>query len=218
MNKSITKNLESLPFFSKSTLTAFESIKTRALYQNLQRWVSSGHIIRLKNGLYVTKTFVDRFLHDPSYVELLANKLVIPSYLSLEYTLQKNNLLTEATFTITSVTLKTTRHYQNNLGFFVYHHLDQKFYFGFRKRSYGRNIIYEATPAKALFDFFYLRLAGLDPQDISTIEELRINWSQLNQGAFDELCQIILKSDIQKMIKLIPLLKEIYYGDSRKRS
>ncbi|MBI2337321.1 MAG: hypothetical protein HYU97_11235 [Deltaproteobacteria bacterium] len=210
MKRNIINQLESLPFFSKSSIATLQSIQTRALYQNLQRWVNTGYLVRLKNGLYVTKTFVDRFLHDASYLELVANKLVMPSYLSLEYVLQKNNLLTEATFTITSVTLKTTRHYRNNLGSFVYHHFNQKFYFGFKQRPYGHHIIYEAILAKALFDFLYLRLAGLDPQDVSSLEGLRINWSQLDRPSFDELCQMILRSGIKKMIRMIPSLKRIY--------
>ena len=207
MDRKILNNLESLPFFSKHAISAFETIRSRALYQNLQRWVDTGHILRLKNGLYVTKTFVDRFLHDGSYVELVANKLAAPSYLSLEYVLQKKGFLTEATFTITSVTLKTTRHYRNPLGSFEYHHLDERLYFGFAGRRYGQNIIYEASPMKALFDFFYLRCSDLDPQDLSTLESMRINWSQLNRASLNELCGIILKSGVKKMQKIIPMLQ-----------
>lgn len=214
MKRNILKKLESLPFFSISSLKAFEDIQVKALYENLQRWVKSGDILRLKNGLYVTKTFVDRFLYDSSYIELVANKLVIPSYLSLEYVLQKKGMLTEATYTITSVTLKTTRRYKNHLGSFIYHHLNEKLYFGFNQRRYGQNIIYEATLAKALFDFLYLRLASLDSRDISTLEEMRLNWSQLDPPSFNELRQMMHDSSIKKMQTLIPLLEEIYHGNS----
>ncbi|MBI2981696.1 MAG: hypothetical protein HYY44_05325 [Deltaproteobacteria bacterium] len=214
MRRDILNNLDPLPFFSIAAITAFEKAKPRALHQNLQRWVRSGHLIRLKNGLYVTKTHLDRFLHDKSYLELMANKLTIPSYLSTEYVLQKNGLLTEATFGITSITRKTTRRYQNPLGAFDYRHLHPKFYFGFERRSYGRNLIYEATVAKALFDFLYLRLAGLDPAEATTLEEMRLNWSELDPSSFQALVEIIKKSGIKKMAAMIPLLKEIY-GNSR---
>jgi len=214
MKREILNNLDLLPFFSVAAITAFEKIRHRALHQNLQRWVRSGHLIRLKNGLYVTKTHVDRCLHDKSYLELIANKLTIPSYLSLEYVLQKNGLLTEATFMITSMTLKTTRRYQNKLGVFDYRHVHSRLYFGFERRPYGRNVIYEAAVAKALFDFLYLRLASLDPTDVTTLEEMRINWSQLGTAPFQEFLKIVKKSGIKKMVAMIPLLKEIY-GDSR---
>lgn len=220
MNETILKRVEPLPFFSKAALATIEDIQPKALYQNLQRWVKSGLIIRLKNGLYVTRTHADRSLHDPSYLELVANKLAMPSYLSLEYVLQKNGLLTEATFPITSVTLKTTRRYKNSLGAFHFHHLKKRLYFGFEQRRYGGNLIYEATPAKALFDFLYLRLAGLDPKDISTLEEMRINWSELDRTSIKELRETILKSGVRKMVTMIPLMEKIYhyYGNSRQRS
>lgn len=218
MNRKIIRNLETLPFFSKSALLSFEIIRPRALYQNLQRWVKGSHIIRLKNGLYVTKTYVDRFLHDGSYTELIANKLAIPSYLSLEYVLQKNGYLTEATFTVTSVTLKSTRRYKNRLGFFEYHHLDERLYFGFMQKRHGQNIIYEATPMKALFDFLYLKSSNMNIEDISALESMRINWSQMNRSSLNELCGIILKSHVKKMQKIIPMLKVIYHGNTRQRS
>lgn len=218
MNRKIIKNLELLPFFSLNAFRSFEVIRPKALYENLQRWVRSGEILRLKNGLYVTKTFVDRFQQDRSYTELIANKLAMPSYLSLEYVLQKKGLLTEATFTVTSMTLKTTRYYQNHLGSFVYHHLHSKLYWGFQQRRYGQNIIYEATPAKALFDFIYLRQSHLDPEDISTLESMRINWSEMDSNSFRALCEMLVKSHIKKMQKMIPLLKEMYHGNFNQRS
>lgn len=217
MKENIIKHLESLPFFSISSLQSFENIKRRALYENLQRWTKNGSLIRLKNGLYVTKTYVDRFLHENAYIEFMANTLLSPSYLSLEYVLQKNGLLTESTYTITSVTLKTTRSYQNQMGSFVYQHLHKRHYFGFVQKSYGQNHIYEATLPKALFDFLYLRLSFLDPKDISTLAELRINWSELDHASFLELQKIIRNSGVKKMQKLISYLEELYHGNSLKR-
>lgn len=208
-------HLESLPFFSKTALSILEPIKPKALHEDLRRWVNSGRLIRLKNGFYVTKTYVDRFLQDPAYLELVANKLAMPSYLSLDYVLQKNGLLTEATFPITPVTLKTTRRYKNDLGVFDYRHLHPRLYFGFERRRYGRNAVYEATVPKALFDFLYLRLAGLDPKDVSTLDEMRINWSGMDRTSFQEFRNIILKSGVKKMAALIPALKEVY-GNSRR--
>lgn len=215
MKRSILKSLESLPFFTLTALKTLENVKTKTIYENLQRWVKSGDLLRLKNGLYVTKTYVDRFLHHPSYVELIAGQLTQPSYLSLDYVLQKNGMLTDATYIITSITLKTTRDYRNQMGFFAYHHLHKRFYFGFQQKSYGKNIFYEATLAKALFDFFYLRLSFLDPHNISTLDEMRLNWSQLKLPTFREFQNIVDKSHIKKMQRLIPLFKEAYHGNTR---
>ena len=210
MKRSILHELDSLPFFSITSLKVLEEIHPKALYQNLQRWVRTGDIVRLKNGLYVTRTHVDRFLHDRFYLELVANKLAAPSYLSLEYVLQKQGLLTEATYPVTSITLKTTRRYRNSLGAFEYRHLHPRLYFGFEQHRFGKNSIYEATAPKALFDFLYLRLPALDPQDPSTLDALRINWSELDQPSFNALRQTIRKSSVKKLANMIPLLEEIY--------
>ncbi len=214
MNKEILKQLEMLPFFSIPSLRVIEEINRKALYQNIERWVGTGAIIRLKNGLYVTKTYVDRFLHDKSYIELVANKLASPSYLSLEYVLQKMSLLTEATYPVTSITLKTTRRFENGLGLFEYRHLHPRLYFGFVQRRFGQNIICEATPAKALFDFLYLQLPRLDVKDPSSLDELRINWSELDKPSFGELRRILVKSGVKKLTALIPPLEEIYHGNA----
>lgn len=210
MNEKILYSLESLPFFTKSALMVREEIDPKALYENIQRWVKKGSLIRLKNGLYVTKTCVDRSLRDERYLELVANKLVIPSYVSLEYVLQKHGLLTEATFAVTSVTTKTTRQYTNKLGAFTYSTLNQDLYFGFKRQSYGKNTIDTAEPFKALFDYFYLRLQHLDPERGETVEEARINWSNLEKKEFRNFCKIVEKKGTRKMVKMIPLLKEAH--------
>ncbi|MBI2339692.1 MAG: hypothetical protein HYU99_04910 [Deltaproteobacteria bacterium] len=210
MKEKILKDLESLPYFTKRALMVIENIKERALSENIQRWIHHGFLIRLKNGLYVTKTYVDRSLHDTGYLELIANKLVMPSYLSLDYILQKNGLLTEATYSITSVTSKSTRQYTNKLGTFTYSTLHSKLYFGFKKVSYGKNAVYEAEIFKALFDYFYLRLAGTNLESKEAIEELRINWGNLNSGEFDNFCKTIEKNGTKKMARIIPFLKEAY--------
>lgn len=213
MKKKLIKTLESLPFFTKNNLLTLERVKNKAMDENLQRWVGNGDLVRLKNGIFVTKTYLDRHLKETGYFELIAGTLLAPSYLSLEYVLQKHNLLTEATYPVTSVTLKTPRRFRNNLGSFVYHRLHPKLYFGFERRRYGENFYYEAISAKALFDFLYLKSASLDPQDVSTVESLRINWTSCDEKMFQEFRECIAKSGVGKMNVLLPLIEEVYHGN-----
>lgn len=215
MKENILNNLELLPFFSKAALLAIESVSLNSLNQNIKRWNRNGFIIRLKGGLYVTKTFLDRNMNEPGYIELVANKLVMPSYLSLEYVLQRNNLLTEATFTISSVTLKSTRQFSNRLATFSYRTIKKDFYFGFEKRNFGRNSIFIARPAKALFDYLYFRLSSLDEGEPSTVEELRINWGELGEADFSEFCEMTSRSGIKKMSALLEIMKEEYANAHR---
>lgn len=210
MNEKTLNNLELLPFFTKTALLAFTPARPEALNQNVKRWTKSGLILRLKNGLYVTKTYVDRSMHDPAYLGLVANRLVIPSYLSLEYVLQKYNLLTEATFAVTSVTPKTTRRYMNTLGSFYYHSVKTDLFFGFETKQYGKNVIYEASPAKALFDYLYLHTTRLDSE--KEIDELRINWASMEPKQRRLFCDIIKKSGIKKMTAFLPKWEGLAHG------
>lgn len=213
MKEKILNKLESLPFFTREALSVFEDIKSNSLNQNTKRWVHNGLLIRLKKNLYVTKTFVDRSMKDVGYIELLANKLLSPSYLSAEYVLQKHGLLTEGTFSITSVTPKSTRAFDNPLGNFQYRTLNKNLYFGFTEKHFGKNIYYEADPAKALFDFLYFRLSMLDSANPSTIHELRINWKEISRANFKEFSQIMKKSGIKKMELILKLVTTSdFYG------
>ena len=166
MKRSILHELDSLPFFSITSLKVLEEIHPKALYQNLQRWVRTRDIFPLKN----------------------------------------RGLITEAIYPVTSIALKAARRYRNSLGAFEYRHLHPRLYFGFEQHRFGKNSIYEATAPKALFDFLYLRLPALDPQDPSTLDALRINWSELDQPSFNALRQTIRKSSVKKLANMIPLL------------
>lgn len=214
MRKDILKSLEFLPFFSAMALLTISSISRNSLNQNIKRWEKNGLIVRLKNGLYVTQTFLDRNLQDGNYIEFVANKLAMPSYLSLEYVLQKRGLLTEMTFPVTSVTLKGTRRFTNKLANFVYHSIKEDLYFGFEKKMFGRNAIFIATPAKALFDYLYLRRFAINEKDISTLEELRINWQVLGKSDLAQFAGIVNKSGIKKMKGMLKTIKENFYGHS----
>lgn len=216
MNRKILNKLELLPFFTKSVFLSFEKIGSNALNQDIKRWTNEGVIIRLKNGLYVTKTFVDRSLKEAGYVELLAGVMLAPSYLSLEYVLQKHNLLTEGTFTITSVSTKSSRRFVSSLGTFTYKTVSPKFYFGFEQKRFGKNIYYEAKVSKALFDLIYLRSAGIDPRDPSTIDELRINWNELAPEEFNELCRMADDCGIRKIKAICGTIKEKFYGNTNR--
>lgn len=146
----------------------------------------------------------------------MANTLLFPSYLSTEYVLQKHNLLTDISWPLTSMTLKTPRRFTNPFGSFIYHHLQPRLYFGFEKHGYGQHPIYEATIPKALFDLFYLRLPQLETTNVATIEELRLTWSELPRKAFAVFCRLITQSGIKKMEQMIPQLMEVYDANARR--
>src|SRR4030042_1907913 len=101
-----------------------------------------------------------------SAFEPAVSTILLPhSYLSLEYVLQQRGILTEITYPVTAITIKNTRTILNSLGTFVYRHIQPHLYFGFQiMESYGVPYA-QASTAKALFDYLYLRPlpADLEP-------------------------------------------------------
>ncbi|MCX7045360.1 MAG: hypothetical protein NTX50_07760 [Candidatus Sumerlaeota bacterium] len=74
-------------------------------------------IIRVKKGLYV---FGEGYRRRPIAMELLANLIHGPSYLSLEYALHYYGLIPERVEVITSVALGRARSFATPLGVFSY--------------------------------------------------------------------------------------------------
>ena len=160
---SITKELvslvERLPYFRIDNLKLLK-ISSSYLKIFLSRYSRKEEFIRLKKGIYTTKKFIDKMKIEGNYSffsESLSSDIYFPSYLSLEYVLYENNLLTEIPVKFTSITKNKTAIFSNKLGSFVYHKVKDKLFCGFKIIKRGEMIVYKASKAKALFDFLYLR-------------------------------------------------------------
>jgi predicted transcriptional regulator of viral defense system len=186
-SKRILNLVDNLPSFGASDLAP---IGEERAYLNiiLSRQVKRGTMVRLRKNLYVAKNYLDTaekkgFFSD--YVEFTANKLYSPSYLSLDYVLHEHNMLTELPRNITSVALRKTDQFSNELGNFIYHKIKEELYLGFKVVKKGNFSILKATKAKALFDFLYLRKRLIVDQ--KAVSELRLNLDELTKSDFREL-------------------------------
>lgn len=167
--------VRALPYFSLDDLASLETDKTylKILFSRYQK---SGRVVRLKKGLYVTKDYLDQTEKAgrlTAYAEFLANLLVPASYLSLDYVLYENHLLTEIPTHYTSVTAGKTNAFRNQLGHFYYHKIKDGLFtgFGIEKRAFFD--VFRATKAKALFDYLYFRKNQLPNQ--KAVKALRLN-------------------------------------------
>lgn len=199
------KKLKNLSYFDKNTLSQFIELSNSSLYKAISRWVKKEKIIQLKKGLYVTGDYLNKMSGKQVYLEFIANKLKLPSYLSLEYVLQKYSVLPESVFSITSITLKSKRIYKNKLGVFIYRSIKDSFFTGYTIKENNGFEIKEATKAKALFDYLYLKLFGVRFPDKKLINSFRLNLDEFtgkDKKEFGGYCQ---RSGIKKYKKL-PLL------------
>ena len=80
-----------------------------SLSKSILRWSKSGELIKLKNGLYITKETYSKYSNTDGFLELIAKKLRTSSYVSLEYALYKYGILSESIYAVTSIKLRTKR-------------------------------------------------------------------------------------------------------------
>ncbi len=178
--KKAQEKTNNLLIFNKNSLKLLEK-DANSLNFNLKYWQKNKSIISLKNGTYVFRANYEQEKDKDSYLEYLANQLLKPSYLSLEYVLAKYQIMTEPVRALSSISLKGARDFKNELGTWRYYNLPKKLFIGFNfKRFRGQDVII-ATKAKALFDFLYLRFRRGAIPKIETIEKLRLNLENLNR-------------------------------------
>ncbi|KKP46384.1 MAG: hypothetical protein UR39_C0011G0036 [Candidatus Woesebacteria bacterium GW2011_GWA1_33_30] len=194
------------PAFNKRTLQRILDIKDEALNANVKRWLKKGELIQLKRGWYVTKDYYQLSSNKQNYFEWLANKFKEPSYLSMEYVLQKYNLLSEAVYSITSVTLKKTGNYLNNFGQFSYYNINDNQFIGYKMFQRGEYNINEATLAKALFDYLYYKIGKLNKITTDLWDDLRINTEVITDGDKLEFIKYCGMEGSKKMKQIAKLL------------
>lgn len=183
------EKLNTLPYLTKSHLRTIANEDENTLDQSIKRFIESEELIQLKKGIYTTKYFFLRNSNDLKYKEYIASILRHPSYLSTQYILSKYQVLTEVTFDISSITLKSTRAYENRLGIYRYNTIREALFTGFTEEHFTNFRYYTATKAKALFDYIYLR-SRLIPnklQDINLVEDWRLNLDTYNKPDYREI-------------------------------
>ena len=117
-------------------------------------WAKKGYLLQLKKGVYV---FSDTYRKITPSQRFIANYLVLPSYLSLEYALGYYDLIPEKITVYSSLTTKKTQTFTNALGRFDYCSVKESLFFGFTKAVSVNQEFFIALPEKAILDFFYFR-------------------------------------------------------------
>jgi predicted transcriptional regulator of viral defense system len=213
----IRRGIENLPYFSIDDLATVNTDKDY-LKKTLSRLIEKGEIVSLKRGMYVSKIYleeVNRKNKFNDYSEFIGNIVYDPSYLSTEYVLEKYGVLSEGVVTLTSVSIKKTNKFSNDLGVFKYFNIKEKLFTGFEIKTKGDFLIAEASLAKALFDFLYYRKNILFTED--QIDELRLNLDVLTKKDFVEMKEYIVRDNSKRMQKIFNyLIKE--YGKNNSRA
>ncbi len=175
----------------------------------LYRWSSAGRVIALKKGVYMAEGFYDRHSGDAAFVGAVSAILLPQSYLSLEYILQRHGVLTDVTYPVTAITTKNTRRIENKLGTFWYRSIRPDLYTGFTISEYHGIRYGQASLAKALFDYLYLKKIPLafHSWNASLAEELRLNVEDLSEADREEFGRHVETSRVRKMQLILDNLR-----------
>lgn len=186
-----------------SNIFSLQDLKIQA-YQvsslQLTRWVDKGYLIKLKNGVYLFTNKKEQTLK-----EHIAFSIYQPSYISLEWALSLYGMIPEVVYSVTSVTSKASRKYENAMGVFTYRHLKNNLFFGYTKINKNGQVYLLAEREKALLDYIYLNSYKI--KNIDDVEELRLNSSSLkkiNKTKIKKYSKFYpKKNNIEKILKLI---------------
>lgn len=120
---------------------------------NLGRWVGKGWLLKLRNGVY---SFPE-YLQQPGFGYYVANRMYMPSYISLHTALAFYGIIPESVVQITSVTSLKTVEITNAFGTFSYKSVRENLMFGYEAKPLADDrSLFMAFPEKAILDLLYL--------------------------------------------------------------
>jgi len=143
------QNLKDFIVFSVDDI---KKIEADFSLRRLSEWQDKGYIRMIRRGRYI---FSDLEINE-QVLFLIANKIYMPSYISLEMAFSYYNLIPESVYGITSITSQKTNNFKNDLGEFIYRHIKPELMFGYKLVRYKDHSFRIAEIEKAILDYFYL--------------------------------------------------------------
>lgn len=204
---------ENFPYFTMEGFrqVAEESqVKPVSIPVILFRWMKTGKIIQIKKGVYMARRFYELYSGELNFAPAVSAVIRPQSYVSLEYVLQREGILTEITYPVTAVSMKNTWVIENDLGTFAYRHIKPEMYLGYQMGEFHGVPFAIASRAKALFDYLYLRPAplALSYSGYNLADDLRLNLEEFLPRDRDEFAGYVNRSRQRKLERILVNLKE----------
>jgi len=157
----------------------------------VHRSIEKGEVLRLKPGLYCLSPDYRKSSPHPF---VIAAALHSPSHISLESALSYHELIPEAVFQVSSVTVQRSRSFKTPMGTFVFHRVPaNEPRAGVKAEKVDANAwAFVATPIRAIADLVYLRKKiRWDSDGLRFLtHSMRIEESDLVQLNFKDLNEV----------------------------
>ncbi|MDD5306773.1 MAG: hypothetical protein PHU25_05570 [Deltaproteobacteria bacterium] len=154
------------PVFETGLLLAGD-VDAADVRRQLSRWAARGKVVALRRGLYALAA---PYRKVEPHAFLVSNRLVSPSYVSLQSALSHHGFIPEGVPITTAVTPRRPGARSTTLGAFLYRHVDTALLFGFVSEEVapGQRALV-ATPEKALLDLVHLTPGGDRPEALAAL-------------------------------------------------
>ncbi|MCB0071056.1 MAG: hypothetical protein KDE20_06340 [Caldilineaceae bacterium] len=172
------------------------------VHRQLTRWKNAGRIMQLRRGLYFIAAPYQRRRPHPF---LVANRLLQPSYVSMQSALAFAGMIPEYVPVTTSLTTRRTSKWNTPVGTFIFHHTKPERFYGFRLHELGNSqSALVALPEKALLDLIHLQPQGDNPD---YLDELRLqNLDQLDLNLLGQFAAREASPKLQRAVAHIAQL------------
>jgi predicted transcriptional regulator of viral defense system len=173
----------------------------------LTKLLKTNQLIRIKKGIYV---FGEEYRNRPYSLEILANLIYGPSYISFEYALAYHNLIPEKVTRITSACSKRIKQFTTPVGNFIYYYVAPlKYPVGIKIESIDENSNFLiATKEKALTDYLSRIKSFNNKDDLFEylIESMRVDPKELqkfNIPLIEEISKTYHNNNIDLLCRII---------------
>ena len=186
--KNVLDILGNIPVSSATVASLFPDVSGGN--QKVASLEHEGKLIRLKRGLYIMNpTWSGRRIS----INLVANHLYSPSYVSMHSALRWYGLIPERVVSVQSVSLKHTRRFETPLGLFLYTQVDRDYFpIGLRHEQTEDASFVIAGPEKALCDLV-CTTAGLNLRYLNETRAFLEEDLRLDMDAFRDFDPDILQ-------------------------
>ncbi len=168
--------------------------------RRLNEWQKKKYISKIVNKWYQ----FNKLENTEQVLWWLSNRILQPSYISLESALSYYGFIPEGVFTVTAVTTVKTFKIASKDNNFTYQSIKPGLFFGYNILKQQNWPIKFAQAEKALLDYLYL---NPHIKTIEDIEALRLNKGQvlsvINKEIFDNYVELFESEALEKRVKLM---------------